>query len=116
MSNSPPEASVIQPSWKPVELSFPLPKAHQTNVHLHITIQTHVILIFLTTTTNGDTSTPASLGSFIYALPDVFFSYHFYSLLIANSHLRMNREPILQAVLFQPPSTFENQHANLQSD
>ena len=116
MPNSPPEASVIQPSSKPIELSFPLPKAPQTNVHLHITIQTHVILIFLTTASDGDTSTLASLGSFIYALPDVFFSHHFYSLLITNLLSCVNREPLLQAVLFQPPSTLENQHANLQND
>lgn len=55
----------------PLELSFPLPKAPESIIHIHLTINTTSILLFLTTTMNGNISTPANLGSFVYALPDV---------------------------------------------
>ncbi|XMA08610.1 hypothetical protein WAI453_001401 [Rhynchosporium graminicola] len=54
---------------KPVQLSFPLPKAPDTRIHIKLSIQTTSILLFLTTAMNGDTST-VPLGSFVYALPD----------------------------------------------
>jgi len=53
-----------------IQLSFPLPKAPETSIHLHLTINQTSLLLFLTTTMNGNTSTAASLGSFVYALPD----------------------------------------------
>ena len=63
--------SAPTPSSHPVQLSFPLPKAPETKIHLHLTIQSTSILLFLTTAINGDTSATAPLGSFVYALPDV---------------------------------------------
>jgi len=54
----------------PIELSFPLPKAPDTRIHLHLTIRTTSLLLFLTTAINNDTSTTPPLGSFVYALPD----------------------------------------------
>ncbi|RDL40431.1 ARM repeat-containing protein [Venustampulla echinocandica] len=57
-------------SAEPIELSFPLPKAPDTRVHLSLTIQATSSHLFLTTKSNGDTSTPVSLGSFVYAIPD----------------------------------------------
>jgi hypothetical protein len=62
---------IAEPSVRPIELSFPLPKAPETRIHLYLTIQTTSLLLFLTTAMNGDTSTAAPLGSFVYALPDV---------------------------------------------
>jgi len=64
-------AAMDVPSGKPIELSFPLPKAPDTRIHMQLTIQKTSILLFLTTAVNGDTSTVAPLGSFVYALPDV---------------------------------------------
>lgn len=61
----------MEPSAKPIELSFPMPKAPDTRIHLQLTIQTTSLLLFLTTAMNGDISTKAPLGSFVYALPDV---------------------------------------------
>lgn len=58
-------------SGRPIQLSFPLPKAPETRIHIHLTIQATSVLLFLTTTANGDTSTTVPLGSFVYALPDV---------------------------------------------
>ncbi|KAN0115066.1 hypothetical protein V8E51_004610 [Hyaloscypha variabilis] len=68
MANNIPEAVV--PLGRPIELSFPLPKAPDTRVYLRLTIQMTSILLFLTTAMNGDTSTATPLGSFVYALPD----------------------------------------------
>jgi hypothetical protein len=64
-------AEMAKPLVRPTELSFPLPKAPETRIYLQLTIQTTSILLFLTTALNGDTSTAAPLGSFVYALPDV---------------------------------------------
>ena len=61
----------VEPTAKPIELSFPLPKAPETKIHLQLTIQTTSLLLFLTTAMKGETSTAAPLGSFVYALPDV---------------------------------------------
>jgi hypothetical protein len=64
-------AAISEPSSTPIELSFPLPKSPDTSIHIHLTIRATSILLFLTTSSNGDTLTLAHLGSFVYALPDV---------------------------------------------
>ncbi|KAF2276843.1 uncharacterized protein EI97DRAFT_458172 [Westerdykella ornata] len=53
----------------PIEVSFPLPRAPQTNAHLQLTDNRTCLVIFLTTTTS-ESSTLASLGSFVYAMPN----------------------------------------------
>jgi hypothetical protein len=60
-------------SVKPVELSLPLPRAPGTRIHVHLSVSTVSLLIFLTTISSGDTSVTAPLGSFVYALPDVCY-------------------------------------------
>ena len=64
-------ATIVHRSNGPIGLSFPLPKAPDTRIHLLLTIQATSILLFLTTTLNGDIATAPPLGSFVYALPDV---------------------------------------------
>lgn len=64
----------IGSSSQPIQLSFPLPKAPDTKIHLHLTIHKTSILLFLTTAMNGDTSSTAPLGSFVCALPDVSYT------------------------------------------
>lgn len=61
----------MEPTMQPLGLSFPLPKAPETRIHLQLTIRVTSLLLFLTTAMNGDTSTAPPLGSFVYALPDV---------------------------------------------
>ncbi|KAF8863821.1 hypothetical protein BDZ45DRAFT_583263 [Acephala macrosclerotiorum] len=63
-------ASTTQPSSMAIELSFPLPKAPDTKIHLRLSIYTTSLLLFLTTALDGNTSTVPPLGSFVYALPD----------------------------------------------
>ncbi|KAF2497238.1 hypothetical protein BU16DRAFT_526258 [Lophium mytilinum] len=51
------------------ELSFPLPRAPQSHIHLRLTNHTTSVLLFLTTSVES-TSTLSSLGSFVYAMPN----------------------------------------------
>lgn len=56
---------------KPIELSFPLPHAPQTTIYIRLTISATSLLLLLTTVYGGEASTKPTLGSFVYALPDV---------------------------------------------
>lgn len=56
---------------KPTELSFPLPKSPHVNLHIHLTCLATSTLIFLTTTSIGDSNVARPMGSFVYAMPDV---------------------------------------------
>lgn len=73
ISNHPPPLSEpASPSLKPIELSFPLPKTPHTTVHIHLTSMKTSTMVFLSTTTPGDSgSTMKPMGSFVYAMPDV---------------------------------------------
>ncbi|KAB8297049.1 hypothetical protein EYC80_002444 [Monilinia laxa] len=62
--------ALMDSSQSPIQISFPLPKAPETNIHLRLTISKVSLLLFLTTALNGDTSTAPPLGSFVYALPN----------------------------------------------
>jgi hypothetical protein len=68
-------AAALEPSVKPVELSFPLPKAPETRIHVHLTVNATSIVLFLTTVYEGNIPSGAPLGSFVYALPDVSRAY-----------------------------------------
>ncbi|KKK19357.1 hypothetical protein P175DRAFT_0432564 [Aspergillus ochraceoroseus IBT 24754] len=66
-----PEIPIIPLSVQPQELSFPLPKALHTTAHVHLTVLDTCTMVFLATSTPGDsTGTVKSMGSFIYAMPD----------------------------------------------
>jgi hypothetical protein len=52
------------------EVSFPLPKAPHTNIHLQLTDNGPNLLLFLTTAA-AESATSAPLGSFVYAMPNV---------------------------------------------
>ncbi|KAL4917779.1 hypothetical protein BDW62DRAFT_201337 [Aspergillus aurantiobrunneus] len=55
----------------PMELSFPLPKALYTTAHIHLTMLDTCTMVFLATSTSGDsTGSVKPMGSFIYAMPD----------------------------------------------
>ncbi|CAI6336255.1 unnamed protein product [Periconia digitata] len=57
------------PPSEPIEVSFPLPRAPQTNIHLQLRNNGPNILLFLTTA-SPDAPTTAPLGSFVYAMPN----------------------------------------------
>lgn len=62
----------MDPSFTPIDISFPLPKHAHLNFHAHLSFTGHCAMIHLTTTEvgEGDGVLPA-MGSFVYAMPDV---------------------------------------------
>jgi hypothetical protein len=54
----------------PVEISFPLPRAPHTSIHLQLTNNGPNLLLFLTSC-SGESATSSPLGSFVYAMPNV---------------------------------------------
>lgn len=56
---------------KPIELAIPLPNAPQTKIYIRLTISATSILLLLTTVFGGENAIKPTLGSFVYALPDV---------------------------------------------
>lgn len=60
-------------SHTPLEVSFPLPRAPHTNIHLQLTNNGPNLILFLTTAT-PESASSAPLGSFVYAMPNVGLS------------------------------------------
>ncbi|KAL2118157.1 hypothetical protein VTJ04DRAFT_7817 [Mycothermus thermophilus] len=54
----------------PIQLSFPLPRSLDTRIYFHLSVKAKAIVLFLTTASPEEASTPPPLGSFVYALPD----------------------------------------------
>jgi len=61
----------MAPPTETFQLSFPLPRSLDTRIYVHLTVRAKSVLIFLTTAATDDMGSPASMGSFVYALPDV---------------------------------------------
>ncbi|KAL2824111.1 hypothetical protein BDW59DRAFT_147848 [Aspergillus cavernicola] len=60
-----------QVQTRPTELSLPLPKALHTTAHIHLTTLDTCTMVFLATSTAGDSAgSMKQMGSFIYAMPD----------------------------------------------
>lgn len=57
---------------KPIEILLATPNALQTKMHLHITNQSNSLFVLATTVDSATpSSSPAALGSFVYALPNL---------------------------------------------
>ena len=66
------QAELVSPSFKPQEISFSLPRALHTTAHIQLTLLGRCAMIFLATSTPGDSAGSFKpLGSFVYAMPDV---------------------------------------------
>jgi hypothetical protein len=57
-----------------------LPRALDTKIYIRISLKTKALLLSLTTASQDDLSSAATMGSFVYALPDVRIKPHFISL------------------------------------
>ena len=67
-----PETELVSPTFKPQEISFPLPKALHTTGHIHLSFLKHCAIAYLVTSTPGDSAGSVKpVGSFVYAMPDV---------------------------------------------
>ena len=58
-------------SSKPVELAISLPNSPGTRIHLHLTVLAASVILFLTTAGMDAGQGAATMGSFVYAMPDV---------------------------------------------
>lgn len=67
----PPGVVSIQPSLHPKQMSFPLPLTPHTTLHVQTTRLETSSLIFLTASDPSNSTSTSSLGSFIYAMPNV---------------------------------------------
>lgn len=56
----------------PIQLSFPLPRSLDTRIYLNLTVKAKAIMLFLTSASAEEAAAPTPLGSFVYALPDVW--------------------------------------------
>ena len=53
------------------EFSLPLPRALDTRIFAHLTLRHRSVTVFLTTAAADEHNVPPSMGSFVYAIPDV---------------------------------------------
>ncbi|KAK4550465.1 hypothetical protein LTR36_000044 [Oleoguttula mirabilis] len=58
------------PSTTPIELAIGLPHMPGTKIHIHLTILTTSLMLFLTSTSLESAQGGATMGSFVYAMPD----------------------------------------------
>ncbi|KAK4150390.1 hypothetical protein C8A00DRAFT_37013 [Chaetomidium leptoderma] len=56
----------------PIQVSFPLPRSLDTRIYLHLTVKSKAVVLFFTTASMDDATSPTPLGSFVYALPDKY--------------------------------------------
>lgn len=105
----------IPPSTVPRQLSFPLPRTRNTTVHMHMTLSTHSLLLFLTSQTPEASSQKAALGSFVYALPDVYPLFPYLLFLLPRLPMGSNERqrtsttsPPLSTPLYIREQTLEN--------
>ncbi|KAK3956474.1 hypothetical protein QBC32DRAFT_123982 [Pseudoneurospora amorphoporcata] len=54
----------------PIQLSLPLPRSMDTRTYLQLTVKSKAVVLFLTTASAEEATSPTPLGSFVYALPD----------------------------------------------
>lgn len=55
----------------PIQLSLPLPRSMDTRIYIQLTVKSKAVVLFLTTASAEEATSPTPLGSFVYALPDV---------------------------------------------
>lgn len=54
-----------------IELSVPLPRSLDTRIYLRLSTKAKSIVLFTTTASQDELAAPVSMGSFVYALPNV---------------------------------------------
>lgn len=60
------------PPQTPTQLSLPLPNAPGSRIHLHLTLLATSLVLFLSSSSSDSAAgAPASMGSFVFAMPDV---------------------------------------------
>jgi hypothetical protein len=95
---------------EPIQLSMALPNAPGSRIHTHLTILATSILLFCTSTTAEFSTAPVpSLGSFVYAMPDVCISQtlYFNPHILTSQPQRYNPSAPLSTPLYTLPSSLD---------
>lgn len=95
---------------EPLQVSFPLPRSIDTRVFIHLTIKAKAITLFLTTANQDEPSSPAAMGSFVYALPDVRHSFNLlaeYHCPVTKHAQRLNPAQPISTTLYVHEPTLE---------
>lgn len=58
---------------KTASFSLPLPHSLDNRIYVRLSLKSKALVVFLTTATSEEAGQATPLGSFVYALPDVFF-------------------------------------------
>ena len=82
------------PVAEPKKLTIPLPLAPHTNLHIQITHEGSSTLAFITSTEASYNGSLSSLGSFVYAMPNVRAFSSSSSSSSSSSHRRFRTLPI----------------------
>lgn len=89
------EASNVALETTPTaQLAFTLPTSADTKIHMHLTIHSHSVVLFVTNSGLG-TSTAASCASLVYAIPNVR-EQHAVIVLIRVTDNKQQRDPSAQ--------------------
>ena len=56
---------------KPVELAISLPHSPGTRIHIHLTVSEFTVMLFVTSASIDGGQAGSTMGSFVYAMPDV---------------------------------------------
>jgi hypothetical protein len=95
---------------EPIQFSMALPNAPGSRIHTHLTILATSILLFCTSTTaEFSTAAVPSLGSFVYAMPDVCIFQTSYpnSYILTLQPQRYNPSAPLSTPLYTLPSSLD---------
>lgn len=76
-ASKPPVVNGLESSNKALELAIDLPHSPGLRLNVHLTILANCIMLFLTSTSSETGPGAVSMGSFVYALPDVGHSLLF---------------------------------------
>ena len=97
----------MEPALKPLELSFLLPKTH-TILQAHLTFLETSIVLFLTTSTIGESSSSlAPMGSFVYAMPNVSPCLTGIDLSVLICEQRLDEKNVLSTTLYESGSSID---------
>lgn len=88
----------------PIQLSFPLPNDPSVRILLHLTVLSTSIVLFLTTSSVEAPSSNCSLGSFVYAMPNV------------NTLPPLSFRPLLIPISAHPNLDTPSKHAAIHAD
>lgn len=68
-----------------VQLSLPLPRSLDTRIYIRLSTRAKAIVVSLTTASQDELTSAAPMGSFVYALPNVRFSFIYRTLTLLEA-------------------------------